>query len=345
MDIKDIDFNKDYYGVLGVSKDASESDIKAAFRKMSLKYHPDRHTNDSDEDKKKSEGKFVEVNEAYTILSDKNLRQAYDAGQQDPFASFMGGMRTPQGPQPGQGLIVRVKVTYDEICNGIKDKPVKYHRMVRCSKCHGKGGEDVQECPYCHGTGVIVETTQRLGMIMHQERTCPHCHGRGKRIMKVCDNCNGMGLVKTDETYNFTANTEHLVQNGAQLFAGYYGNESTDENGINGELVFEVIHDLPAGKQIVLTTSGWTVVETREIPYYDMLLGTKENIMTPSGKKIAVTVPECCIEGKQLRARGQGFNVDGYGKGDYILMVNTKPQSKLSKEEKDLLEKIKDLNK
>lgn len=344
MDIKDIDFNKDYYGVLGVSKDASKSDIKAAFRKLSLEYHPDKHTNDSDEDKKKAEEKFVEVNEAYTILSDKNLRQAYDAGSQNPFANFMGGTWSPAGPRPGRGLIVRIKVTYDEICNGIKDKAVKYHRMVRCDKCHGKGGEDVQECPHCHGRGVIVETTRRLGMIMHQEHTCPYCRGRGKQVSKVCDKCDGTGLVKTDEIYHLTANTEHLVQNGAQLFAGYHGNESEDENGINGELVLEIVHDLPEGMQIVLTQNGWTVVETREVPYYYMLLGTKESIMTPSGKRIAITVPECCIEGKQLRALGQGFNVDGYGKGDYILIVRTKPKSELSKEERKLLEKIKDLN-
>ena len=162
--------------------------------------------------------------------------------------------------------------------------------------------------------------------------------------MKVCDKCDGTGLVKHEETYHLTANTEHLVQNGAQLFVGYFGNESTDENGINGELVFEIIHDLPDGMQIILTQNGWTVVEAREIPYYNMLLGTKETIVSPSGKKIAITIPECCKEGNQLRAKGQGFEVYGYGKGDYILIATTKKKDKLSKDEKKLLEKIKDLN-
>lgn len=342
MNIKDIDFNKDYYKTLGIDKNADDSEIKKTYRKLSLKYHPDRHTDDSEEDKKKAEEKFVEVNEAYSILSNKELRAAYDRGPVNPFMGF--GNSMGDAPQPGQTLVVRIKVSYDDICHGIKDKTIKYKRMVRCDVCHGEGGEGVETCSYCHGTGMITETKNIMGSIFHRQYTCPHCYGKGKHVSKTCSSCGGSGLKQVDTTYKLNLDTEYLVQNGVEIFVGYYGNESTDKNGRDGELIFKIIHDIPDNMEIVRTQNGWSVVEAQEIPYYDMLLGTKKEIYTPSGKKIAITVPECCTDGQQLRAKGQGFNISGQGQGDYILIVTTKHKDCLTNEEKKLLNKIKKEN-
>lgn len=338
MNAKDIDFNKDYYKILEVDKNVSQSDIKKAYRKMSLKYHPDRHTSDSDEDKKLVADKFVEVNEAYSVLSDENLRKAYDAGPADPFGF---NIRNNE-PKPGQGILVRVKVTYNEICNGIKDKVIKYRKSVRCKSCHGKGGEDVQTCQHCHGTGVITEVHTRMGMVLQQQYMCPYCHGQGKHINKVCEDCHGTGLTQSEATYTLTLTPENLIENGAQIFVGYYGNESTDEHARDGELVLEIVHDLPDNIGICTTLNGWSVVETRDVPYYDMMLGCKETITAPSGKKLAVSIPECCPDGKALRMNNQGFTINRMT-GDYILVVKTKQKNEMSDDERKLLKKIKKL--
>jgi molecular chaperone DnaJ len=324
-----------------VSKDASEDDIKKAFRKLSLQYHPDRHTNDSEEDKKAAEEKFVEVNEAYSILSDKSLRETYDNGPQvdDFFNPFGGGMQTPQGG----GVIVTVWVTYEDILNGIKDRPIKYRRMVRCPECGGEGGKDVNTCSHCHGTGRIVNVEQRAGFTWRQETTCPYCHGQGKTVGTVCNHCHGAGLVSKEETFNFTANTEHLIQNHGRLYVGQMGSESKDKNGIDGELIFEIRHKLPDNKRIIPTEYGWSVIEYIKIPYYDMLLGTKLIVEAPTGKKLSVNVPECSEDNKQLRLRGQGFTIPDAGTGDYIVILNMDLPDKLNKNEKELIEKIKSL--
>lgn len=349
MTIKDIDFNKDYYSILGVTKDASQSDIKKAYRKLSVKYHPDKHTNDSDADKKTAEEKFVAANEAYSVLSDEKLRKTYDAGpvvEPDMF-----GWGNPWGnpwgrPQrrsvtPGQSVIIRVRVNYDELCNGINNKTLKYKRMVRCHKCHGKGGEDVCECTQCHGTGVIVNEQRAVGQIIRQQYICPSCKGKGTIVSKKCDCCNGSGLEQTTGKYVMTLSPENLIQNHVRILAGYYGSESTDENGRDGELIFEIVHDLPDGMQVGLLDNGWSIVEKHEIPYYDILLGTKIPVQTPDGKQIYINVPECSSENTQLRAKGQGFDIPGYRKGDYIIIVSRDDIYKLAEEERKLLKKIK----
>ena len=153
MNINDIDYNKKYYDILGVPKDASKNDIKKAFRNASLKWHPDRHTNDSDEEKKVAEEKFKEVNEAYTILSDDNLRQAYDTGPDinvggsifDPFGMFN---RSRQASQQEQQQVIIMDVSYEDICNGV-DKDITYERTEKCDECHGTGGDDIETCPEC----------------------------------------------------------------------------------------------------------------------------------------------------------------------------------------------------
>lgn len=340
MTIKDIDFNKDYYVILGIPRDANKSSIKKAYRKLSLKYHPDRQNDNDEEQKKKAADKFVEINEAYSILSDEKLKAAYDKGPQDVFYTEFDVNDNDQ-PKKGEQVIVRLHVKYKDICNGIKNKKVKYNRLVRCKKCHGKGGENVTVCPHCHGKGVIVKTQQSFGMYMRQEMTCPHCHGKGKNVGTICDECYGKGLVKETAEYDVTLNTEHLINNGMGIFAGYYGSESPDENGINGELIFEIVHDLPDNIRIIPNNNS--VVEKRELEYYDMMLGTDVIVNTPHNKKIKIKIPECSKNGDILKARGQGFNINGFT-GDYIIVIETKEKKKLLNKEKEYLNKIRELH-
>lgn len=338
MTFNDIDFNKDYYGILGVKRGASIQEIKKAFRKMSLKYHPDKHTGDNEEDRKAAEEKFKEVNEAWSVLQDDTLRKAYDAG---PSSVFGGAVE--RRAENGSAVAVKIRVSYADVCKGINGKKIKYMRQVRCSKCHGAGGEDVEVCPHCHGTGQIVERSQRMGMMMQSIYTCPHCHGMGKRIGKVCSECGGLGLVPQEETYTVNLSPEHLAQNGARIFVGYLGDESRDKDGIDGELILVVAHDgFPEGIHIVPGMNGWTVVEERSLEYYEMLLGTKLTVTVPSGKKLSVSVPECCRDGAQLRLKGQGIAGD-YGNGDYIVVVSVNQPDSLSVREKKLLEEIREL--
>ena len=342
MTTKDIDYNKDYYAVLGIKKTASKSDIKKAFRKLSLECHPDRHTDDNEEQKQKAQERFVAINEAYSILSDDSLRKAYDAGPQmfDPFGMQMNN----DGPVNGRPKYIRFWISYEDICNGIHDRTIKYTKDVRCSSCHGQGGRNITECPHCHGTGTIVERSQKMGMFFMSSHTCQYCNGTGKHINDVCEECHGTGLVKKETEYVLDLSTENLLINGAQLFVGYLGNESTDERGRDGELIIEICHNLPGNISIKRINGTWTIIETRELPYYDMLLGGSQVVTVPSDKDIAVTVPPCSNDITQLRLKGQGMIING-SPGDYILVISTEDFSKqgnLTDEEIEMLKKIKE---
>ena len=341
MNIKDIDYNKDYYSILGVSKDASQDDIKKAFRKASLKWHPDKHSDDSEKDKKAAEEKFKECNDAYAILSDENLRSAYDAGPVDesfdPFGMaadmFMHHGSSFDEPRP---QVININVTYDDICNGI-NKTIKYNRTVVCKDCNGAGGDKVETCPDCNGQGMQTQTF-RDGWSIHRTMTmCPHCHGTGKIIKNPCKTCHGTGLQSAEETIDVKLKTEDLLQDGAGIYMGNRGNMTKD--GKAAPLVVLIKHDLPDGMKIVMNAYGTPIIyHAMEVPYYDMLLGTKVQVKVPSGKTIAIKIPENCQEGQMLNAHGQGF----LG-GDYIIVPKIK-MIKPDKKQKELLEEIRKLS-
>lgn len=347
--IKDIDYNKDYYGILGVSKDASESDIKKAYRKLSLKWHPDKHTSDSDEDKKVAEEKFKEVNDAYSILGDQDMRNAYDEGPMaahggfNPFGGFGFGFGGPhQRPvQRGETLKIDLYVSFQDLVNGIKDRTIKYKRNVRCDDCHGYGGTDAETCPVCKGTGQSVRSEMRGNTIYQTISTCEACHGKGRTIKNVCKTCHGTGMTERDEEQTISINADNLMHNHAQGRMGPLGHQSPDENGPDGELVFEIVHDLPEGIEIITTNDrNFSIMHKVGLPYYEFMLGTKYEVDTPSGKK-SVNIPSNCR--RTLRLNGMGLNIRGY-KGDYLIKPFIDTAYEPSDKERRLLEQIRDLH-
>ena len=352
MTVKDIDFNKDYYNILGLGKDATQDDIKKAFRKMSVLWHPDKHTNDPDDKRKEAEEKFKQCNEAYSILSDESLKKAYDAGPGMGFDFETGGMddmweqMNPfghHGPMPGNDVVVDVKVTLDDIKNGITNRTMKYVRETRCKTCGGSGALETKECEHCHGKGVITQKSMWGSQRFIQQTPCPYCQGVGRTVVKECPNCHGTGMQKTNEEYDLTAKPEHLLKEGTALYVGPAGSESREPGGHNGALFFRVVHDLPENMSIMETAPGcFSMVNNIKLPYWDLLLGKTVTVETPYGSKLAIKIPEQCKEGHSLRARGKGFTINGRA-GDYII-IPSELKTEMKDKERELLQEIKRLH-
>lgn len=340
MNISDIDYKKDYYKILDIDKTATKSDIKKAFRKASLQWHPDKHSTDDDVAKAEAENKFKEVNEAYTILSDDNLRAAYDAGepQIDPFAGFNpfhSHNTTPQPPPLG----IRIHVTYDDICHGF-NKTIKYRRTDLCEHCHGEGGYDFGVCPDCNGTGwKTVRRQTRMGYIQNMT-PCMTCAGTGKIAKHICEHCHGDGTIIVEQKYDLSLTPSMMIDNGAQIQLSAPGNVIPGNN-YPGPVYGIIVHDTPDNIHIGRDNTGMAIVyNIINLPYYDMLLGTKVEITTPRDKKVIVTIPENCADGQLLRLKGQGI----IG-GDYIVVPHLDLSLSLSDKEKELLKEIQELKK
>ena len=342
MNVNDIDFQKDYYKILDIDRNASKDDIKKAFRKMSVKWHPDKHTDDPEDKKKEAEEKFKQINEAWSILSDDNLKSVYDAGPQTGFDMFMnpfaGGRKTP-----GEDVIVPLEVSLNDIVHGFTDKKIKYYRNVRCNKCHGSGG-DSEMCPHCHGTGVITRTQSWGNKTMMTQTMCPHCGGTGKIIKKRCDECHGTGFKRQEEEYHLTVNPENLLNDNGALYVGPAGSEAKDPSAPNGSLIFLVVHKLPEGMTIKEIEYGkYSLINEIKLPYWDFILGKSVEVATPYGTKLSIKIPENWKEGQPLRARGKGLKSE-YGTGDYIIIPTRNTTVYISDKEKHLLEEIRELH-
>jgi molecular chaperone DnaJ len=203
---------RDFYEVLGVDRDANENDIKNAYRNLAKKWHPDRFSTKSEEERKEAEEKFKEISEAYDTLSNPEKRQAYDMGGFDPFDGFdpfagfnpfdnMGGFnpfgRSRQMKQKGETAYVDVNVTLKDIFNG-ENKTIEYDVLTECPHCKGMKSmnpDNVKTCPHCQGTGMMRTQTRKGNMVEIQQSPCPHCHMTGVIITDPCPHCKGEGLL------------------------------------------------------------------------------------------------------------------------------------------------------
>ena len=337
---------KNYYDILGISKDASEEDIKKAYRKLSLKWHPDRHVSDSEEDKKKAEEKFKEIAEAYDVLSDPQKKAEYDNPNQgfnfgdfgsafSGFGDFFGrGADRTRRTTPGDTASIYINVNMSDIYNG-GYKTYKYWRNVRCGYCGGEGGT-THTCPECNGTGIKEQRTVKGFSTFISQSACGKCHGTGKIIDNACPHCNGKGLKAEQTSYEFDlSNLKNInYQSGQYIVDTYGGSESRDSHGPNGSLMADIKINL--GNYILRNND---VYEKVDIPYYDMLLGENKEITLPNGKKIVVKIPENSSNGQTVVSKGNGIN-----NGNYVLCINVTNPS-LKKTDKDLLKKIKENHK
>lgn len=346
---------KDYYEILGVNKNVSDEDLKRSYKKLALKYHPDRNPNN-----KEAETKFKEINEAYSVLSDKEKRQRYDTygtvddiggmdmNADDIFAQFMKmhrgfGFGFDDEPQErvfkGRDKILKVNVTLKEVYNNVT-KDITYSVNRKCNFCNGSGSKTgkIEDCPHCNGTGQIHKRQQFGHMIMDNSATCPYCNGIGKVVKDKCPHCNGTGVVETKDTLKINVpNIYEVIQ---QSYVHKGGGHACENGlGVNGDLrfTFNLVND---EEYEVDTNNVLNIVKKVKVPLIDCLLGCSLSVSHLDGKTYNITISECTPNGKTYRLQGKGFKVGRYAGDLYIRIQQIMPQ-KLSLEDKKVLNKLK----
>jgi molecular chaperone DnaJ len=358
---------RDYYEVLGVSKGAPADEIKKAYRKVAMQFHPDRNPGD-----KAAEEKFKEAAEAYEILSDADKRAQYDryghaglAGNgrggfnggnmnmddifsqfgdifgDDLFGSFFGGRRgggtsRSRGVR-GSNLRVKIKLNYEEIAKGVT-KNIKVKKYVSCTTCSGSGAKDrnsVQTCSTCGGSGQVRRVSNTFLGQMQTVTTCPTCNGEGSIVTAKCAVCKGEGRVYGEETV--TIDIPAGVQEGMQLSVGGRGNAG-ERGGSPGDLIILIEEE----QHPELHRDGLNVAFELHISFSDAVFGLQAEVPTIDGKA-KIKIPPGTQSGKIFRLKGKGFpGVNSYERGDQLIHVNVWTPQNLTPEEKDLLEKLSD---
>lgn len=351
---------RDYYEVLGVSKNADASEIKKAYRKLALQYHPDKNPGN-----KEAEEKFKEAAEAYDVLGNEEKRRRYDqfghagmgggaggfggAGMSmddifsqfgDIFGSFtgfsgFGGGRHARHVNRGTNLRVKVKLTLEEIATGV-EKKIKVKKYVADTHCNGTGAKDGKSfstCSACHGTGQVTRVQNTILGQMQTTSTCPSCGGEGKIINEKCVHCNGEGVLLSEEV--ITLNIPAGVSDGMQLSMSGKGNAAR-RGGVNGDLI--VLIEEQEHEQLV--RDGNDLLYNAFVGFPDAVLGSSVEIPTLEGK-VKVKVDAGTQPGKILRLRGKGLpDINGYGKGDLLVKINVWIPKNLSKDDKKMMEKL-----
>lgn len=353
--------NKDLYEILGLTKQTfSEKACKRNYKKLAIKYHPDKQTGKSDQEKKEAEEKFKEIQHAYNVLSDPEKRKNYDmfgdenasapsGGFGDIFGGFgdffggfghfnpFGGNRArSQQVRPGGDVQMQIPVTIEDLFNGLK-KTVKYKIKVRCISCHGKGGTGQKPCSKCNGTGrVVTQQSSGRGWTQIQESECPQCHGTGMYVENKCTHCSGSGFEEKEITLDieFPAG---IANNTGVVYYGK-GYESKDHRGENGNFIAISKYEIDEDKYLV---EGLNVMEHVHIPYYDVLLGCSYTVNIPNGKQKSVKIKPCTPDGTLLKLTKEGIKDNVGHQGDYFICVHIKMPENLTTVEKAHLEEIK----
>jgi molecular chaperone DnaJ len=362
---------RDYYEVLGVSKNASEDEIKKAYRKLAIKYHPDRNPGS-----KEAEDKFKEAAEAYDILHDPQKRQQYDqfgfegpqgggfggfgAGGMDMddifsmfgdifgghsgfsgFGGFGGGGGRQARPQyRGSDLRLKVSLSLQEIATGVTKK-FKVHKDVTCTHCHGSGaeaGSSAETCPTCHGSGVVTRTSRTVFGMMQTQSECPTCHGEGTVIKDKCHECGGTGVVKGEEVVEIKIPAG--VAEGMVVNVPGKGNAGR-HNGIAGNIQVYIEEE----KDETFVRDGQDVIYSLLLDFPTAALGGEVEIPTIEQTKVKIKIDPGTQPGRTLRLRGKGLPaVQGYGsgKGDLVVNISVFVPKSLSKEERKAIEELRE---
>ena len=350
---------RDYYEVLGVSKNATDEEIKRAFRVLAKKYHPDVNKEAG------ADEKFKEIGEAYSILSDKNKRAQYDQFGHAAFDGAQGGAGFNMGDinlddilsnlfgggfggfsssfsgfggssanraHRGEDMLMRIKLSFEEAVNGCK-KDIKVNVTESCDKCHGKGGFGEITCSTCGGAGVIREEQRTLFGMMQTQKTCPTCRGEGKSFKEICSECHGDGRVEKNKTLTITVPAG--IDTGNQLRLSGKGGAGIN-GGANGDIYLEFIvedhkyferHDDDIYLEIPVTIT-------------DAILGCKKEIPTLNGSGFIEIKPGTQNYTK-LKLKGKGIKgVNSRNPGDMYVVINVIIPTKLTKKQKDLLKEL-----
>ena len=353
---------RDYYEVLGVSKNASEDEIKRAYKKLARKYHPDMNPGD-----KEAEEKFKEVNEANEVLSNPEKKAKYDqfgfagvdpnygAGQGgyggaggfdfgdlgDSFGSFFGGgfggggRRNPNAPQRGESIRASLSVEFTEAAFGC-EKSITIDRSEQCPTCKGKGcapGTTPEVCTECHGTGTVTQAQRTPFGMMQSQTVCPKCRGKGQIIHQPCPDCRGAGAVRKRRTIQ--VNIPAGIDNGQTISLRGQGH-SGKNGGPAGDLLITVM----VRPHEIFRRDGTAVFCEAPITFTQAVLGGTLEIPTIDGK-VKYDIPEGTQTGTVFRLRGKGIPVlNGRGRGDQYVTVNIETPRNLNREQKEALKKF-----
>lgn len=351
---------KDYYEVLGVSKNATDEEIKRAFRKLAKEYHPDVNKSAG------AEEKFKEIGEAYAILSDKTKREQYDrfghaafdgsagaggfnasdidlddilnsffgggfGGFSSGFSGF-GGRSSADSKRKGEDLLMRIKLSFDEAINGTK-KDIELNVVENCESCDGKGGFDEETCHTCNGRGVVISEQRTLFGVMQTQKTCPECKGKKKTYKKSCSKCNGTGRVTKKKTLTVTipegVDTGYQLKLSGKGGAGYNG-------GPNGDVYLEIIVE----DHKFFERQGNDIYLEVPITVTDAALGCKKEIPTIDGN-VVLEIKAGTQNYTKLKLRGKGVKAPNSSiRGNMYVVVNIIIPEKLSREQKKLFAEL-----
>ena len=357
---------RDYYEVLGVSKDASEAEIKSAFRKKAKEFHPDINKSaDAPE-------KFKEAQEAYACLSDKDNRAKYDqfghaafdnpyggaggggAYQENPFGGFdfsdifddlfgggfggfggsYGSSRNQTRARKGADSLYGMKLDFMDAVYGCK-KDIDIEYFETCDDCDGHGGHGETTCPECGGRGVVIKQSNTILGVIQTKATCPECNGKGKSYKTRCNSCKGNGRIKVNKT--LTIDIPAGIDNGEQLRISGKG-----EPGVNGGPNGDLYLEFRIANHELYRRDGIDIYIDLPVTITDLCLGCKKNIVTMDGD-IELKIPAGSQPGDTLRIKGKGINrQDAWKKGDFYCVLNLVIPTSLSRKQKKLLEELED---
>lgn len=355
------DQKRDYYEVLGVQKDATPDQIKKAYRKLAMKYHPD--VNKAPD----AEEKFKEINEAYEVLSDEKKRAQYDQfghagvdgqfGQggfsgnyadfgdlNDLFGSFFGGgfsgfgssSRRSNAPRPGNDRVMQMSIDFMDAVFG-KTETVSLEVDEQCPHCHGSGAEnpsDVQTCPHCHGTGYVMSQQRSMFGVIQQQVVCPECHGTGKKVTHACHQCHGKGY--EHKRVKLDIKIPQGIQSGQQIRIAGKGERGVN-GGPNGDLYIEIhVKPHPTFKR-----QGDDIYISVPVSAIDATIGTKIQVPTVYGD-VELTIPTGTQPNTKFRLKGKGVKSRRGSSGDEYVEVNVEIPKRVSKKDRELYERIRD---
>lgn len=357
---------RDYYEVLGVSKTATDDELKKAYRKLAKQYHPDLHPGDKD-----AEAKFKEINEAYEILSDADKRAKYDQygfAAFDPNSGFGGfdggfggfddlgdilgsifgggfggfgggfgggGQRRNNGPRKGENVRVNLTLDFEEAVFGCK-KEIPVNMVETCPDCKGTGcaeGTHPETCPDCGGRGTVVRTQRTAMGMMQSTSQCPRCNGRGQVIHTPCPTCKGNGRIRKKKTVSVTIPAG--IDNGQTVSLRGLGNE-----GVNGGAPGDLLVTVTVRAHALFERDGSSILLDLPISYAQAVLGAEVTVPTLTGK-VKLTIPEGTDTGTTFRLKGKGVPfLRGNGSGDQFVTVNIETPKKLNDTQKEALRKF-----